>query len=318
MKVVSIVSACRSGSTLLDMLLGSVDGFFSGGELRELWDRGVMQQRRCGCGLPVSECPVWSEVLSAPSLSSLDPSDVVQWQRSVARVRHTRRLLKTGDASARDPELSRLIETMTALHEVTGQVTGSRVIVDSSKRPADAALAALLPGIQTYVVHLVRDPRAVAHSRRRRKTEFDHESRPEMERANAARSAANWLWANSVASTIPHYAPTMPFLRVRYEDLLADPEAWLERILTFVGEPNATAPVHDGVANLGPNHTVSGNPSRFSTGTIDLRADEEWRGAMGTAPWCVATAIAGPSIGRYGYAIGAGAPWRRSRVKQLA
>lgn len=318
MKVVSIVSACRSGSTLLDMLLGSVDGFFSAGELRELWERGVVQQRRCGCGLSVSECPVWSKVLTAPSLSSLDPGDIVHWQHSVARVRHTRRLLKAGKATTRDPKLSQLTETMAALYETTGKVTGARVIVDSSKRPADAALAALLPGTQTYVIHLVRDPRAVAYSRRRRKPEFDHESRAEMERTNIARSAANWLWLNSVASTIPHYAPTVPFLRVRYEDLLADPEAWLQRILTFVGEPDATATVHDGVAHLGPNHTVSGNPSRFSTGTIDLRADEEWRSAMGTAPWCVATAIAGPSIGRYGYAIGAGAPWLRSRVKQPA
>lgn len=300
------------------MLLGSVDGFFSAGELRELWERGVLQERRCGCGLPVSECPVWSRVLSSPSLSNLDPRDVVHWQRSVARVRHTRRLLKAGESTARNPQLSRLIETMTALYDVTGQVSGARVIVDSSKRPADAALAALLPGVQTYVIHLVRDPRAVAYSRRRRKREFDHESRAEMERTNVARSAANWLWLNSVASTLPHYAPAVPFLRVRYEDLLAEPESWLERILDFVDEPATALPVHDGVADLGPNHTVSGNSSRFATGTVDLRADEEWREAMGTRRWCLATAIAVPSIPRYGYAIGAGAPWHRSRVEQPA
>jgi Sulfotransferase family len=317
-KVVSIVSACRSGSTLLDMLLGSVDGFFSAGELRELWERGIMEQRLCGCGLTVSDCPVWSEVLSAPGLADLDPVEVVDWQHRVARVRHTRRLLRARAATARDPRLSKLSAAMTSLYEVTGRVTGARVIVDSSKRPADAALCARLPGIETYVIHLVRDPRAVAYSQRRRKQEFDHETRVEMERWNVGRAAANWLWLNSVASTIPYYAPTLPFLRLRYEDLLAEPEATLDDLLEFIGEPNATAPVHDGVATLEANHTVSGNPSRFSTGTVDLRADEEWRSAMATAPWCAATAISAPAIPKFGYDIGTGAPWHRSRVKQVA
>ena len=108
MKVIHIVSAPRSGSTLLDMLLGSVDGFFSGGELRYLWQRGVIQQRRCGCGLGISECGLWSNVLAAPRLSQLDPLEIVHWQHSVARVRHTRRLLKAAELPERDPRLSRL------------------------------------------------------------------------------------------------------------------------------------------------------------------------------------------------------------------
>jgi hypothetical protein len=207
---------------------------------------------------------------------------------------------------------------MTALYEETGRITGARVIVDSSKRPADAALAALVPGNQTYVVHLVRDPRAVAYSWRRRKPEFDHESHPEMQRKNVLSTAANWLWLNAVTSTIPRYAPAVPFLRVRYEDILTRPASSLKRILAFAGEPGATPSVHDHVAKFRPNHTVSGNPSRFSTGEIELRLDEEWRSAMGTAPWCAATAISLPSLRRYGYAIHAGAPWARSRIEESA
>ena len=314
MKYVSIVSAERSGSTLLDMLLGSVDGFFSGGELRYLWERGLIQQRRCGCGLEVSECVVWSKVLADSGLSHLDPAEVVRWQHNVARIRHTRRLLKAADSPARDPELSRLIETMTALYAQIGCVTGARVIVDSSKRPADAALATLLPGVQTYVVHLVRDPRGVAYSRARTKLEFDHELRPEMARRRAAPSAASWLWLNAMASTFRHDAPAVPFLRVRYEDLVAQPEAWLSHILNFIDESTATPPIHDRVACLRPNHTVSGNPGRFSTGEIEIRLDAEWRTSMGMAPWCAATGISLPLLRRYDYAIGAGAPFARGRI----
>jgi hypothetical protein len=315
MKYVSIVSAERSGSTLLDMLLGSVDGFFSGGELRYLWERGLMQQRRCGCGLEVSECVVWSKVLAAPSLADLDPAEVVRWQHNVARIRHTRRLLDARDSRARNPQLSRLIETMSELYARIGSVTGARVIVDSSKRPADAALATLLPGVQPYIVHLVRDPRAVAFSRGRTKQEFDHERRPEMARRRAAPSAANWLWLNVVASRFPRVAPGVPYLRVRYEDLVAEPEAWLSSILNFVDEPNATAPVDSRVANLEPNHTVSGNPGRFATGNVEIRLDEKWRTAMGAPAWCESTAITLPALHKYGYAIRSGAPLARTRTR---
>jgi len=309
MKCVSIVSAQRSGSTLLDMLLGSIDGFFSGGELRYLWERGLIERRRCGCSLEVSQCPVWSKVLASPGLSHLDPHDVVRWLHRVARNRHTRRLLKDSGARARDPQLARLIETMTALHEAIGRVTGARVVVDSSKRPADAALAMLIPGMQSYVVHLVRDPRGVAYSRSRRKVEFDHECRPEMARQSFASSGASWLWLNSVASLLSRHE--VPVLRVRYEDLVDEPAAWLSRILSFVDEPRSELPLCGNFAMLRPNHTVSGNPDRFSTGETRIDADNEWRDAIGLANWCAATGASLPLIRRYGYAVRTGVPTTR-------
>src|SRR5258708_28770697 len=137
---------------------------------------------------------------------------------------------------------------MTALHEAIGQVTGAGVVVDSSKRAAEAALAMLLPGVQTYVVDVVRDPRGVAYSRGRRKAEFDHERRPELPRQNCASSGANWLWINSVASLLAR--EKVPVLRVRYEDLVDEPQAWLSRILDFVEEPHAALPLCGHVAML--------------------------------------------------------------------
>ena len=126
-----------------------------------------------------------------------------------------------------------------------------------------------------------------------------------MERRNGVRVAANWLWHNAVTSLIPRYAPAVPFLLIRYEDVLTRPVASLTRILAFAGEPDATPPVHDRVANLQPNHTVPGNPGRFSTGAVELCLDEEWQSAMGIAPWCALPAMSLPSIRRYGYTIGA-------------
>ena len=52
----------RSGTTLLDQLLGQVPGVASTGELFAIWEHGVLDDDRCGCGAPFSACPVWSAV----------------------------------------------------------------------------------------------------------------------------------------------------------------------------------------------------------------------------------------------------------------
>lgn len=49
----------RSGSTLLERLVGSMDGTVSVGEMRDVWRRGVMGNRVCGCGAPFLSCPFW-------------------------------------------------------------------------------------------------------------------------------------------------------------------------------------------------------------------------------------------------------------------
>lgn len=45
-KVLYIAGWGRSGSTILDNVLGQVEGFFSGGELSYLWERGLSENRR--------------------------------------------------------------------------------------------------------------------------------------------------------------------------------------------------------------------------------------------------------------------------------
>ena len=62
-KVLFVAGTGRSGSTLLANVLGTVDGVFSGGEIRYLWERGLQDERLCGCGRAFLECPVWTAIL---------------------------------------------------------------------------------------------------------------------------------------------------------------------------------------------------------------------------------------------------------------
>ncbi|HMB70712.1 MAG TPA: sulfotransferase, partial [bacterium] len=64
LKVLYIAGNGRSGSTLLDVILGQIPGFFPVGEVRNVWDYGVVENRPCGCGEAFHDCPFWSRILS--------------------------------------------------------------------------------------------------------------------------------------------------------------------------------------------------------------------------------------------------------------
>jgi hypothetical protein len=59
--VVLIGGYGRSGSTLLERMLGQIPGYFSAGELCHIWERGLIEKQLCGCGMPLPECDLWRD-----------------------------------------------------------------------------------------------------------------------------------------------------------------------------------------------------------------------------------------------------------------
>ena len=56
----------RSGSTLLERMLGQIPGTCSLGEVVHLWARGIRDNERCGCGDTFHACPFWTSVGAPP------------------------------------------------------------------------------------------------------------------------------------------------------------------------------------------------------------------------------------------------------------
>ena len=308
-KVIYIMAWGRSGSTLLGNLLGEIDGFFHAGELRTIWEKGFVRGRLCGCGKRVPECEFWQGVMSR-AIGDADAKAVATAQRSAARLRHAPRLLlgRTGNGLPGGTRTKAYASSVVALYRALAETTGSGVIVDSSKREADAALLRLLDGVDPYYVHLVRDPRAVAYSWQRRKA--TPEPRREMVTYKPSTSTRNWLGLNVTAEAIRRRVGRDRYILVRYEDLATHPKRTLEAIAEMVGERPATLPVDEnGTATLHPNHTAGGNPGRFRTGPVSLRLDDEWVAEQPRAQRLVSTTIAMPLLHRYRY------PWRPSRAR---
>ena len=287
----------RSGSTLLTMALGELDGVFAAGELRFFWRRGLIEDRRCACGEPITRCEVWGAV--AERVADLDAERLARDSEAVFRWPAVPRLLagRTRGWEA----LERWSAATTRLVDAVRAVTGASLIVDSSKWPTDPGVLGLVDGVAPYPVLLVRDPRAVAWSWQRTKVHHDLDAPREMDRYPAWHSGLSWTARNLVATAAATRSPG-PRLTVRYEDLTADPAETLSAIDRHLGRTGDLGGVLDGrTLRVTEGHTLAGNPTRFGGTELTIREDEEWRSGLSRPDRLVAGALTWPLRRAYRY-----------------
>ena len=294
-KVIYLLGAARSGTSLLTSLLGEIDGVFAAAEMRLLW-KGF-DSRRCGCGLAVSECPYWSAAAeSGRAAAGFDsPAQFSGLQLAAARNRHLPKLLVGGTAG----DAATYLSTMESMYLRLAECSGSGIVVDSSKSAAEAALLRNSERLVTYPVHVVRDPRAVAYSwdragRRRPKN-----------RKSTVEAAAAWVASNSAAEVAMSRFRPEGRLSVRYEDFVTQPGSTLARVARLVGITVGTLDFLRGGDSRprASRHMVGGNALRFEEAVVKLDPDTEWLHRMPPARSALVTAITLPMLARYGYPI---------------
>lgn len=313
--VVYIAGSGRSGSTLVERMLGAVTGYVNVGEIIDLPRRVVTDDELCGCGEPFSGCPFWTEVgrrlgtgpddVWRDGFGPRDLQRLDRLQKLVARQRHLPRLLaptgRDGFAMALEEYGSRYRELFAAVRDVAG----ADYVVDASKWPSQV-LALYRGGVDVRVLHLVRDVRGVAYSLSKT-----------VERPHARDGGAQMMYSNPIAKGAAHWLTTqtemdllaaagVPIARVQYGDLMAEPQAELTRALTKLGcgvPADGFAHISrsdaGAVVSLDASHGLSGNPSRFKHGDIVLRSDDAWRSKLRKNQQRVALAVGLPQVARY-------------------
>lgn len=241
---------------------------------------------------------MWSEVLAdgaaAPAAATADWRDhahrVVSRQRAV-RTRHTWSIL---NAPALTPDRAAYARDLARAYRAAASAVGARVIVDGGKYPSEAALLHRTGEVDVKLLHLVRDPRAIANSWARDK---DYISR-----MSAARSTAYWVGFNLATEAVARRTgPDAMFLR--YEDFIAAPQETLDAVVQHLGDPTARNPVTGRDAMLRGNHTVSGNPDRRQVGPVEITSSDAAKiRSMPPLRRAAAAGIAAPRLHRYGYA----------------
>ena len=283
-KLIFIASAGHSGSTLLDILTGTIPGIFSTGEVVhlpwQLYRHEKSKQGRCSCSSPFDECEVWAKIIKRLSQKVGyeiydDPFNfrmsIINDQRydKLGRLDNkiVRQIVKFGLVHNSDilnryfyRKLLGPIKNNWLLFDTIKEVTGNQYIVDSSKDYIRMKFLYDFRPDDFYLIHLKRGLYGVACSDKKLgKSPF------------MAAKGAHRL--NKTIETICRQNKGIKLLSMNYEDLCRDPNAERKRIADFLNLEN---PGSDLQIDTTAKHLVAGNGMRHK-GKIQIVFDEEWR-----------------------------------------
>lgn len=294
----------RSGTTILELSLGTDPRVVSLGEVVHLWERCLIWNEACACGRVFSQCPFWVAVgeRAFGGWAQIDAERVVRLKRTYDRAIRTPQIaLRAGSRQWR-AGLAEYASYYVALYAAAAEVSGAEVVVDSSKQASLPHILRLDPRLDLSVLHCVRDSRAVAYSWTRTvsRPEAQGGRRTSMPQFAPRVVASAWVRQNLVVDALRLLG--VPTMRMRYEDWVTGPDTALERVLAFAGlAPRPNERVGPDWVEIPDAHTCSGNPMRFRRGRVQVRHDNEWvRGLAGPSRRLV-TAITGPLLAGYGY-----------------
>jgi hypothetical protein len=262
-KLVYIGGYGHSGSTLLEYLLAASPETVACGEVASVV-RDRDRKAKCTCRRRINECPVWRPLFISPE--TLD--NMTHEALSLALIEQDR------DAHA--------------------------ILIDSTKTAWRSTavpfrLARKL-GADFTLLHLVRDPRAVAWSGVKKAGRRG--ARPLLALRSAS-AAAGWWIANLACELFGWKYPDR-YMRLRYEDLARSPGQEMRGLFAkLVAGSNWTA---EGLGTNDNRHQLYGNRMRGAALSLgEVREDAAWERDMPRIYGLLVSALTAPVRRRYGY-----------------
>lgn len=240
--VVFVLGVGRSGSTVLNLLLGSHTKFVGLGEVHSLFRDGSpwmakTDQIHCSCGPDAESCPFWMEALE--------------------RLR----------AAPETDEAGRYGRVLACFEEAYG---ADKVPVDISKSVRALRILRQVPGVTVKVIHLIRDVRAWAVSRRRalkreglfRIRDVFARGGRQIPRYLAERFATGlfWEWYLRNRRQKRYLAESgLPVFQLGYEEMVLYPQVVWPRLFEFLGAAGGEETIRFDASN---SHCILGNRMR--------------------------------------------------------
>jgi len=230
-KVIYVMGAGHSGSTILGVALGNCDGVFYAGELEE-WLVASGESPIGGTDRTQFWKRVGEGVSDARPIFGLEANRCIERSSSVLRV---------GRWAARRRLRATYRRVAQELLRSVARASGASTIVDSSHFPLRARELKALGGIELFVIFLVRDAQSVVSSELR----GIHRHNVAERRVRTLALNASLSLTNLLSALVFRSHPPAKRLFVRHEDFLADPAGAIRRILDMAGSdaplPNFSA-----------------------------------------------------------------------------
>ena len=306
--LIYVASNGRSGSTLLDLLLGAHPDVWTLGEAQMLDMELHTPAGPCGCGVPVVDCPYWKSVLSEVAIDAKDypvhffrighPSGKVLRFEYVADL--LRGKTRAFDESSVAQYGTNNAKYFDAARRVAEKRNGTKFLwlVDASKDPYRLLWLKSSGLFDIRVVHLVKDPRAYVYSMTL--SHVCHTTQIPIRALlyRSLRFAGRWIVENLIISRLCRAGfPSQHVFRLRYEDLAATPEDVLKSLCAWLGLDHSTELVER--FRDYENHALSGNKMRWEIRKVEF--DERWRSALPSVLARLVWAMTWPLARAWGY-----------------
>lgn len=272
--VLYVVGVGRSGSTILDILLGDHAQLESVGELINVNSSAWIKDEFCSCHNKASECEFWVRVkavwLEKSGVTDLTEYSQLQDQFEFCLYKPSR-LQKAADADPKAYE--RFLQLTELMYVAISEVSGRSVIVDSSKSRVRGYHLAKLPKLDLHFVHLIRDTRDIINSlRKTHAPDLENGVQQPLRSLPGWRTSLSWILANlQTHHLIKHYSDGR-YCVIKYEDLLEFPEIAIGKIQAMldIDLSSVIKSAQTGRA-LDVGHTVAGNRLRMQD-TVSFNA----------------------------------------------
>lgn len=298
--LVYIAGNVHSGSTLLEMLLGSFDEAWGLGEVNTVPWELVEGKESCECGKYPSFCPFWSEVRKK-SGGILKPGGYLSLFRESL---NGGKLLRPKEINSlflgHDPPKERLEDfcrvnrdffriAKKKAEDVSGRKM--RYLVDSSKDPYRLFWLIFCKDINIKIIHLKKDPRAFVYSMTKNERRF----LPGL--LKTLRMSIRYIVENLLVEKAIKRVPRSECFDLRYRNLASNPEAVLKRISLWLDIPYRE--------NMSKNfrdierHGLTGNKARYEKKGVVL--DEKWKTGLPAYRKNIIKFMTYPWARKYGY-----------------
>ncbi len=269
-KVIYVMGAGRSGSTILGVTLGNCEGVFYAGEL-DAWLPRSGEPQLGDCERNALWRTVREDVPGAADLFGREAQRSLERSLALVRVHKwaTRRRLRA--------PYRRVAED---LYRAVWRASAAELIVDTSHYPLRARELQSLSGIELYLVYLVRDPQSVVAS-------FNRQDVAQYSKRTLTTNVYLWLTnLLCVLVFVRHRRDRRLF--VSYEDFIANPDSVVRRILEPTGvraAPPDLSALHTGIPFQGNRLIKSETIALESDNTESPRGRRSFITTVLQLPW---------------------------------
>ena len=248
-KVVLVAGSGHGGTTILNMMLGQHPAIFATGKLRGFPHGGLFVEGNiCSCGKAAASCPFWAEVRSRfqPSLDLADHKRIPQ------------------------------------LFQIISDLSKKTFVGDVTHNVGYAEQLLRVPGIDLYLVHVVRDGRGVVYSRIRKDYRIGRLKKVGWKHLRRVITVSRrWAWHVKQFGRLERELGSKA-VRISYEKLCSDPRPTLDKVgkcldldFTAIGERLGAGGAFQPIP-----HLIRGNAVLRTKTDIVLRHDTAYQTAM--------------------------------------